>query len=247
MKPLPPIRAIACDRAEASGSSGGVGNGMRSMRTSWHDEPGTSTPCQSVRVPNRQVRGSRANWRTSVEIWSSPWPRTGISSPSRPRMISAAVCAARIDEKRPRVRPPAARTSCSISSRLSSLAPSRPGGGRWAADVGDGLPRVVEGAAHVQLHARRSLAAQSDRARNGVEGPAQLERRRREHNGALGGRPCRAPSIATLIGATAAPAPPRVLTPSQTTSSSRSSRIRSAFSWTSSTAASATCCAPSAS
>ena len=60
MKPLPPIRAMACERADASGSSG-RGNGIRSMMTSWHDEPGTSTPCHSDSVPNRQVRGSRAN------------------------------------------------------------------------------------------------------------------------------------------------------------------------------------------
>jgi hypothetical protein len=54
MKPLPPIRAIACVRAEASGSSG-RGNGIRSMTTNWHDEPGTSTPCHKLSVPNRHV------------------------------------------------------------------------------------------------------------------------------------------------------------------------------------------------
>ena len=71
MNPLPPIRAMAWARADASGSSG-RGKGMRSMITSWQELPGTSTPCHSERVPNRQVRGSRANCRTRVLIWSSP-------------------------------------------------------------------------------------------------------------------------------------------------------------------------------
>ncbi len=54
-------------------------------------------------------------------------------------------------------------------------------------------------------------------------------------------------SIATLIGATRSTGPRRGSRLSQTTSSSRSSRMRSAFSCTSSTAARATCRAPSVS
>ena len=135
MKPLPPIRAMACERADASGSSG-RGNGMRSMMTSWHDEPGTSTPCQRESVPNRQVRGSRANCRTRVLIWSSPWHRNAMSpsrSANRSRIASVASFAARIDENSPSVRPPAARTSASISSSVSVASPSRPGAGRCRA------------------------------------------------------------------------------------------------------------------
>ena len=133
MKPLPPIRAMACERADASGSSG-RGNGMRSMMTSWHDEPGTSTPCHRVSVPKRQVRGSRANWRTSVaDLVLALAQDRDVVAEARRASTSAAVCAARIDEKSPSVRPPAARTSASISSRVSSPAPSRPGGGRCAA------------------------------------------------------------------------------------------------------------------
>ena len=46
-------------------------------------------------------------------------------------MISAAALAARIDEKRPSVRPPAAMISAAISSSCSAEpVPSRPGGGR---------------------------------------------------------------------------------------------------------------------
>ena len=135
MNPLPPIRAMAWDRAEASGSSG-RGNGMRSMMTSWQDDPGTSTPCHSESVPNRHTRGSRANCLTSVLIWSSPWQRNAISpslSANRSRIASVASLAARIEENSPSVRPPAARTSASISSRVSPARPSRPGGGRcWA-------------------------------------------------------------------------------------------------------------------
>ena len=132
MNPFPPIRAIASDRADASGSSG-RGNGIRSMTTSWHDEPGTSTPCHSVSVPNRHVAGSLANCRTSVEIWSSPWHRIGIAVPSeenRARSCSAALCAARVEENSPSVRPPAARTRASISSSTFGEVPSRPGAGR---------------------------------------------------------------------------------------------------------------------
>ena len=83
MNPLPPIRAIACDRAEASGSSG-RGNGMRSMMTSWHDEPGTSTPCHRVSVPDSQQKpcaASRATWpvRTTPRGGSSGRGFSGIS------------------------------------------------------------------------------------------------------------------------------------------------------------------------
>ncbi len=49
-------------------------------------------------------------------------------------MISAVALAARMDENNPRVRPPAAVISASISSSCSAEpVPSRPGGGRCAA------------------------------------------------------------------------------------------------------------------
>src|SRR5690606_39835776 len=62
------------------------GKGIRSMITSWHAEPGTSTPCHSDIVPNRHVVASAANCRTRVGVWSSPWHSTVMSvSPSRVR------------------------------------------------------------------------------------------------------------------------------------------------------------------
>ncbi len=103
------------------------------MMTSCRLEPGTSTPCHSVIVPNRQVFASEAKRRTSVPIWSSPWHRTGKSSPRRSRIASAALCAARIEENSPSVRPPAARINVSISSNACSDMPSRPGAGRCCA------------------------------------------------------------------------------------------------------------------
>ena len=65
-------------------------------------------------------------------VVSSPWHSTGVSS--RSRIASAVAFAARIDENRPSVRPPAAVIRPSISSSCSvEPVPSRPGGGRWAA------------------------------------------------------------------------------------------------------------------
>jgi hypothetical protein len=76
MKPEPPRASAARVRAEASGSSG-LGNGIRSMTTSRSEGPGTSTPCQSDSVPNRQVGSSAANSFTSCMVESSPWQSTG--------------------------------------------------------------------------------------------------------------------------------------------------------------------------
>ena len=72
MNPLPPAAATASVRACVSGSFG-LGKGIRSMTTSRHVRPGTSTPCHSEIVPNRQAASSAANMRTRVGIWSSPW------------------------------------------------------------------------------------------------------------------------------------------------------------------------------
>ncbi len=101
-------------------------------------------------------------------------------------MTSAAVCAARIDEKSPRVRPPAARTSClDLVERVVAGAVAA-GRRQVRGDVGDGLLRVVERAADVEaLPLRGALAAQPDRAGDGVERAAELERRGGEDDGAL--------------------------------------------------------------
>ena len=56
-----------------------------------------------------------------------------MSVPNRSRIASVAATAARIEENSPRVRPPAARTSSSISSSVSGAMPSRPGAGRCLA------------------------------------------------------------------------------------------------------------------
>jgi para-nitrobenzyl esterase len=76
MNPLPPRASAARVLADESGSSG-RGNGIRSMITSRSDGPGTSTPCQSESVPNRQVGSSSANSLTSCMVESSPWHRIG--------------------------------------------------------------------------------------------------------------------------------------------------------------------------
>ena len=108
-------------------------------------------------------------------------------SANRSRIASVASLAARIDENRPSVRPPAARTSASISSSVSVARPSRPGGGQVPRHVGDALLGVGERAADVEpAPLRRALAAQADGAGDGVERPAELEGRRGEDDGALG-------------------------------------------------------------
>ena len=114
MKPFPPRAATARCRAEASGSSG-RGNGMRSITTSCSDRPGTSTPCQSDRVPNRQLASSKMNCRSSSPVASSPWHSRGWLI--CPRSSSAACRAARMDENSPNVRPPAASMSSRSSAR----------------------------------------------------------------------------------------------------------------------------------
>ena len=88
---------------------------MRSRMTSDSERPGTSTPCHRERVPNSDVASSSAKALISWPVESSPWHSTGVSS--RSRMASAAALAARMDENSPRVRPPAAPTSPSISAR----------------------------------------------------------------------------------------------------------------------------------
>ena len=130
MNPLPPRASAARVRAEASGSSG-RGKGMRSMITSRSDGPGTSTPCQRESVPNRQVSSDSANSFTSCMVESSPWQSSGYGSDSR--SSAAAALAARIEENRPSVRPPAALISSHISCRYSGGSPSRPGIGRCLA------------------------------------------------------------------------------------------------------------------
>ncbi len=130
MNPLPPARSTASLRACDSGSSG-RGNGTRSSTTRLQEGPGTSTPCQSPSVPNRQVRGSAANCLTRVGTTSSPCSRTGRSVLAR--TTSAAAVAARREENNPSVRPPAASTRATSSSCSGSPCPSRPGAGRCAA------------------------------------------------------------------------------------------------------------------
>ena len=56
MKPLPPARSAARDRADISGSSG-RGNGIRSMITSWQVSPGTSRPCHNDKRAEQADRG----------------------------------------------------------------------------------------------------------------------------------------------------------------------------------------------
>ena len=104
---------------------------MRSIITSCSDSPGTSTPCHSEIVPNSTLPVSAENFCTRVFVESSPWQSTVPSQ--RPRRSSAACFAARIEENSPSARPPAARTSPSISSSTAGESPSRPGGGRWRA------------------------------------------------------------------------------------------------------------------
>ena len=101
------------------------------MTTSCSEFPGTSTPCHSDSVPNRQVGSSWANCLTSCAVRSSPWQSSGWLI--RSRSAPAACLAARMEENKPRVRPPAASMSSSSSVRYASGSWSRPGGGRWRA------------------------------------------------------------------------------------------------------------------
>src|SRR5699024_5724248 len=99
MKPLPPRWLIYRDLAAASGSSG-RGNGIRSLVTNRRAAPGTSTPCESVRVPKSHVRASSVN--SSLRPDSDDSDCNGIVSlsPTRRRISSAADLAALRDEKR---------------------------------------------------------------------------------------------------------------------------------------------------
>ena len=103
------------------------------MTTSWQAEPGTSTPCHSDSVPNRQVAASRANCAHQRRGLVLALAEDVDVGPSRSRIASAAASAARCEENSPRVRPPAARISSSISSSASGDVPSRPGAGRCLA------------------------------------------------------------------------------------------------------------------
>ena len=59
IKPEPPASSTSFARAEITGSSG-LGNGIRSIATRVQDGPGTSTPCQRLKVPRRIEVGSSA-------------------------------------------------------------------------------------------------------------------------------------------------------------------------------------------
>ena len=140
-KPDPPAASTAADRAAASGSSG-RGNGNRSITTSWHASPGTSTPCQSDMTPSRQLVGSARNRLTSNASASSPWTR--ISKSVCARSTSAARCAARREENSPSVRPPERvdQPDKLLGGRLGQ--PGRGGPGQVRRHVQDALAPVVE-------------------------------------------------------------------------------------------------------
>ena len=128
MKPFRPSASAASFRACSNGSSG-RGKGIRSITTREHELPGTSTPCHSDNVPNRQEFSSLANLSTNTPVESSPWQK--ISKGNRARIASVACTAARREENNPSVRPPAAVIKLASSSKNSSDRPSRPGWGRW--------------------------------------------------------------------------------------------------------------------
>ena len=100
---------------------------QRQRRARVRRRPATATACRTARSPRR-----RRTVRSASTVVSSPWHSTGVSS--RSRIASAAARAARIDENRPSVRPPAAVISSAISVSCSAEpVPSRPGGGSCAA------------------------------------------------------------------------------------------------------------------
>ena len=193
------------------------------MTTSWQAGPGTSTPCHSDSVPNRQVAGvARRTARTSVgglvlalaaglgdvrAARASPRPR-----PRRPR----------IEENSPRVRPPAARTSASSSSSVCGRDAVAAGRRQVLGDVEDRLPRVVERAADVE--ARSTSGAPVARAARACR--RRRRRCRRARAWPRSARRCgspnslaRAAAPATLSGATSQHrAAPRARRLTQTTS-----------------------------
>ena len=148
MKPLPPVSATACERADGERVVGprerhAVDHDQLAGRARARRRPARATACRT----SRSSRPGRSRAPGSA-VWSSPCSSTAVSS--RSRIASAAVRAARIELNSPSVRPPAASTSASSSSSWAGPMPSRPGGGRCFGDVQHRLFRVVERAADVE-------------------------------------------------------------------------------------------------
>ena len=185
MKPLPPIRAMACERADDSGSSG-RGNGMRSMMTSWHAEPGTSTPCHRVRVPKRQVlrvAGELAHQRGDLVLALAE--ETDVAVEPLAHRLGGFLGRPHRGEQPERAS--ARRPHQRLDLVEGLLAEAVAAGCRQVLrHVGDGLLRVVERAAHVEAAPLRgSLATQPHRAGHRIERAAELEGRRRHDDGAV--------------------------------------------------------------
>ena len=183
MKPLPPVSATACARAEDSGSSG-RGNGTRSMTTSWQAGPGTSTPCQSERVPKSDVRripGEVADQgRGLVLALQQHW-----------RLEPLAHQLGGGPRRAHRAEQPEGAAACRSDEGLElvELGGTDAVAARWREvlrDVQDRLLGVLEGAADVEPGPLgRVRAGQAERAGQRVEGAAELQGRRGQHDGAL--------------------------------------------------------------
>src|SRR5680860_110846 len=194
MKPLPPIRAIACERAEDSGSSG-RGKGMRSMMTSWQAEPGTSTP-----LPEREgaeQAGPGVAGKLSHQGRGLVLPLAKELDAVHARALVRALgesfahllgrgdgCTHRGEQ----AEGPAAGGTHQLLDLVERL-------GRHTVtsrcrqmlcNVRDGLARVVERAADVEALPRRgTLTAQSEGAGNRIERAAELEGGRRHDDRAI--------------------------------------------------------------
>ena len=183
------------------------------MTTSWHDEPGTSTPCQRVSVPNRQVVGSRANCADQGGDLVLPLAEDldlgAVGGEPGAQLLGGVLGGPRRGEQPERApaRGPHERLDLVEDPRRRAVAARRR---EVLGDVDDGLPRVVEGAADVEAPPRR--ARPSPRS---PMVPATASKLPPSSSVALVSTTVRSPktlsrtSIATLMGATRSTGPRR--------------------------------------
>ena len=192
-----------------------------------------------------QAGRRRPRRRSGSARRASPRPGAGSACPAARAAPRPRPGRARIDEKRPSVRPPAASISSASSSSMSSRLPSRPGLGEVPGDVEDALLRGSRRASRrrVPFHGGTSSpsvpsGARPSEAATPLKSPPSLrvaEVRTTERSVKSFSRS----SPETDSGATRSEAPKRSWRSHQTTSYSEPLAMRSATSWTFSTEASA--------
>ena len=160
------------------------------MTTSWQAEPGTSTPCHSESVPNRQVSRLAGELAHQLGQRSSPWHRIGRSSRAahrlgrglRPRAWrrTARACGRRRPRSARRARRAAASRRAVAAGRRQ--VPRRRRGCPASGSRRASRRRGPASSGPTSWAPRRRHRSEAQRPRERLEGAAELERRAGQHD-----------------------------------------------------------------